>query len=508
MAQIDLRLSTLKQADGTCEILIRFYQGSKFNLRAKSGVFIAPDYFEYTINWPKTLEAGVAMPKKMTKTTTMANAEKKGYVLNGVGEIVINEQRVISNVEKQNIQEKQNRIICLKDFIIKSYEDADKSEVKGYWLKQIVDRFNNPEKYTPKDVLKEQTFYGKAEVYLTQKQFSYDHNKGFRVLIRAIARYEGFRRYEATAARDRYDLAKVLTDESKFKFDPEMLTRDDIEDFRDYLRNEKNLSVKYKRLFKTMLDNYPANIKSGYHEVEGRGENAVIKLMKKLKAFFNWLYETGRINNKPFDGVKIGSEKYGKPYYITKEERDKIAQTPMPTKHLETQRDIFVFHCFVGCRVSDLKKLTERSIVNGILTYTPHKTKDEGETAVVARIPLHPIAVDLINKYKGVDKQGRLFPFISDQKYNDAIKQIFTIAGITRNVEVRNALTGEMEMRPINELASSHLARRTFVGIAYKQVSDPNIIGKMSGHVEGSKAFVRYRDIDDEMLKSVIDKSG
>ena len=69
-------------------------------------------------------------------------------------------------------------------------------------------------------------------------------------------------------------------------------------------------------------------------------------------------------------------------------------------------------------------------------------------------------------------------------------------------------MTGEMEMRPINELASSHLARRTFVGIAYKQVSDPNIIGKMSGHVEGSKAFVRYRDIDDEMLKSVIDKIG
>ena len=94
------------------------------------------------------------------------------------------------------------------------------------------------------------------------------------------------------------------------------------------------------------------------------------------------------------------------------------------------------------------------------------------------------------------------------QNINDAIKQIFTIAGITRNVEVRNALTGEMEIRPINELASSHIARRTFVGIAYKQVADPNIIGKMSGHVEGSKAFVRYRDIDDDMLKDVINKIG
>lgn len=257
-----------------------------------------------------------------------------------------------------------------------------------------------------------------------------------------------------------------------------------------------------------MLDNYPANIKSGYHEIEGRGDNAIIKLMKKLKAFFGWLYDTGRITNKPFDGIKIGSEKYGKPYYLTKEERNKIEQTKMPTAHLEVQRDIFVFHCFVGCRVSDLRKLTERNIVNGVLSYTPHKTKDDGTTSVVAKVPLHPKAMELINKYKGKDKQGRLFPFISDQKYNDAIKQIFTIAGITRNVEVRNALTGEMEIRPINELASSHIARRTFVGIAYKQVADPNIIGKMSGHVEGSKAFVRYRDIDDDMLKDVINKIG
>jgi hypothetical protein len=27
----------------------------------------------------------------------------------------------------------------------------------------------------------------------------------------------------------------------------------------------------------------------------------------------------------------------------------------------------------------------------------------------------------------------------------------------------------------------------------------------MTGHVEGSKAFCRYRDIDDDMLKEVID---
>ena len=48
MAQIEQRLSTKVQKDtGMCEVLIRFFQGSKFNLRAKSGVFVSPEYFEY-----------------------------------------------------------------------------------------------------------------------------------------------------------------------------------------------------------------------------------------------------------------------------------------------------------------------------------------------------------------------------------------------------------------------------------------------------------------------------
>ena len=53
-------------------------------------------------------------------------------------------------------------------------------------------------------------------------------------------------------------------------------------------------------------------------------------------------------------------------------------------------------------------------------------------------------------------------------------------------------------------MASSHLARRTFVGNLYKQVKDPALIGSMTGHVEGSKAFARYRDIDDDIKVDVV----
>ena len=71
-------------------------------------------------------------------------------------------------------------------------------------------------------------------------------------------------------------------------------------------------------------------------------------------------------------------------------------------------------------------------------------------------------------------------------------------------VNVRNSKTGENEMKPIYEVAASHMARRTFIGNAYKVVKDPNVIGRISGHVEGSQAFNRYRDIDNNIKKDVV----
>jgi hypothetical protein len=71
-------------------------------------------------------------------------------------------------------------------------------------------------------------------------------------------------------------------------------------------------------------------------------------------------------------------------------------------------------------------------------------------------------------------------------------------------VTIINPTTRDEEKKPLNELASSHLARRCFVGNLYKQVKDPNLVGSLSGHKEGSKAFARYREIDEDMKKELI----
>ena len=53
-------------------------------------------------------------------------------------------------------------------------------------------------------------------------------------------------------------------------------------------------------------------------------------------------------------------------------------------------------------------------------------------------------------------------------------------------------------------MAATHLARRTFVGNLYKKIKDPDIIGSMSGHANGSRSFIRYRSIDDDIKNEAI----
>lgn len=80
---------------------------------------------------------------------------------------------------------------------------------------------------------------------------------------------------------------------------------------------------------------------------------------------------------------------------------------------------------------------------------------------------------------------------------------MFRLARLNTNGYGSNPTTREEEKQPLDKLASSHLARRCFVGNLYKQVKDPNLVGSLSGHKEGSKAFARYREIDEENMKRI-----
>ncbi|MBR6978648.1 MAG: phage integrase SAM-like domain-containing protein [Prevotella sp.] len=518
MAQIELRLlNKVQKETGMSEVrlVLRF---SRHDLYALTGIFVKPDYFEYFIDRKKTKNPKRPLPENVFKATK-DKAEKNGWALRNNG-IIVTSAKALQTPDVKYHNEQAARMEELKAAVIKAYnETPNKDSLTSEWLKIIIEEFNHPGKEAVKETPK--TFYELAEDYITKphgkrtEPLAESHARVYRVLVRVAARYEGF-----VNATDR-------TRRTWSWNDLENITKEDVEDFFDYIRHEAEIAEDHPELFKKLLENYPASTKPGrrHDKIEKRGGNTACKMKSRFKAIFNHFYEQGLMKNRPFDGVTIGTAKLGTPVYITIDERNKIAETNlekvwegmskeerknaiMPLKTIIEQRDIFIFQCFIGCRVGDLLKLTKRNIDNGILTYSPHKTKDAGRDQVQARIPLHEKALALVEKYKGVDEKGRLFPFLTAQRYNDCIKAIFRMTGITRMVEVRNALTGENEFVSIADIASSHLARRTFIGNAYFKVQDPNLIGKMSGHVEGSKAFSRYRKIEDETLRNVIDLIG
>lgn len=71
-------------------------------------------------------------------------------------------------------------------------------------------------------------------------------------------------------------------------------------------------------------------------------------------------------------------------------------------------------------------------------------------------------------------------------------------------VTILDTVTGKEVQKPICEVATSHMARRNFIGNLYKKVKDPNLVASLSGHTDGSGAFARYREIDNDMKRKLV----
>lgn len=457
MATFQFRLSSKKNKLGRQELLMRFYHG-KFQQRAKTGIFIEdkPNYWD--------------------------------------GKEIVNKARSATEDVLYHREQKE-RLDNLCRFILEQWARVDSSNVKNGWLEEMVDRFNYPEKYMTAEEKSKRVHFTQVFVdFVAHRKVSEYREKHFWTMWRLLRRYE---------------LLKGAT------FEFETFSHDDLEGFRAFLINEHEYWTRDEKTNKMKCTN--RRYLKAYNQVndeclklgkkidsrcaERRCKNTLNNILVILKSFWLWCMKEGYTDRNPFNKFTIESAEYGVPFYITTEERHQLENAPLEGM-VAVQRDIFVFQCCVGCRVGDLYKLTYANIVDGRLKYTPRKTKDNNP--VLAIVPLNKTALALLEKYRD-EERGTLFPFISQQKYNVNIKKAFKQAGLNRKVAVLNPQTRQHELKPLYEVVSSHMARRTFIGGIYKHVQDPNAIGSMSGHVEGSKAFARYREVDDDLKRSMVD---
>lgn len=386
----------------------------------------------------------------------------------------VKESRIIiprlETSEQRDLVKAAKELDDVCNLLIEAYTAADKTTVSREWFADILDRYRHPEKNTPSGG----DFFGAFEKFLNDNESSRPRENHFKVLERQL------RRFELYSGRE-------------WKLDT--VSADDLAAFKDFLVNEHAIFKDKK--FEFIYTAVPESRTPG-----PRGYNAIGNSLRLFRTFFNWCIKHRLTTNYPFREYSIEAPVYGTPYYITLEERERIAGADLSSRpQVAIQRDVFVFHCCIGCRVGDLLRLTRANVIDGAVEYIARKTS--GERPVTIRVPLNNTAKEILERYKDFPGPG-LLPFISSQKYNDAIKTVFRLAGIDRVVTVLNPRTRREEQRPLYEIASSHLARRTFIGNLYKQVKDPNLISSLSGHVEGSTAFYRYRNVDEQMKRDLV----
>ena len=394
------------------------------------------------------------------------SSEKQGYKDRVA--LVSEEKKLALNNEVQNIL----------NLINLNYTPEADSE----WLSTLIDKYHHPNRYKTKEEIEAENKPLLLELFsefLVKHKLSEVRKKNFRVIHRALTRYE---LYIRTTKRGQKD----------FVLDVDTVTPETLRDMWDFFENE----YRYYELYPSIYEAVPEK-----RTPQPRGKNTLIDCFSRIRTFFLWCFDNKLTANRPFDKFPIEECKYGTPIYINLEERDRIFNADLSaTPQMEIQRDIFIFQTLIGCRVSDLYRMTRLNIVNGAVEYIQKKTK-EGNPVTV-RVPLNDKAKEILERYK--DHEGKLLPFISEQKYNEAIKKIFKLSGVDRIVTILDPLTRDEVKKPIYEVASSHLARKTFIGNIYKKVKDPNLVSALSGHKEGSKAFRRYRDIDEDMKKDLI----
>jgi len=242
--------------------------------------------------------------------------------------------------------------------------------------------------------------------------------------------------------------------------------------------------------------------KSGHRPPSKRCCNStVVHDLKLLQAFFAELENTGEISRSPFRNISIKKRRaimhvmYDDPVFLRAEEFRQVLQTKVP-QHLQWAKDIFVLNCAIGCRISDLLRLTPDKVAvsdDGIpyIHYIPSKTVGRQTTNKEIITPLIEPAVEIIRRTNLNLLDDK--PNYGKQRYNKALRKLLQYCGINRRVSLFSPDTCENISRPLYEVASSKLARKTHIDMLNKVQINYYAAGL---HRTGSDAVFRYTSLE------------
>lgn len=160
--------------------------------------------------------------------------------------------------------------------------------------------------------------------------------------------------------------------------------------------------------------------------------NTVWVYMMPLRRMITIAQNNGWLSRDPFVEYSISPEDADRDY-LTKEEIKKLMNAPITKKKHELVRDLFIFCCFTGLSFRDLKNLTTDNLQTSFDGHQWIITKRQ-KTKVQSNIRLLDVPYKIIEKYKGIAKDNKVFPVPTYANLRDNLTMIVQACEIKKHV--------------------------------------------------------------------------
>lgn len=192
-----------------------------------------------------------------------------------------------------------------------------------------------------------------------------------------------------------------------------------------FLRERYNLSdIPFSALNRSFIDDYDAHLRTDCHLSPG----TIINMTVLLKGIVGEAIADGIITVFPFTGYEPARPKQRK-RYLTSEELQRLMTTPLGKPQLYLTRDMFLFSCYTGIPYADMRQLSKEH-----LSLAPDGTwwvkSSRKKTGVEFEIPLLELPLRIIEKYNGMESDGRLLPMYCNSMLNLYLKEIARLCDI------------------------------------------------------------------------------
>ena len=198
---------------------------------------------------------------------------------------------------------------------------------------------------------------------------------------------------------------------------------------QEFLQSRYHVNdISLKELTPAFITDFEAFLRTDKHLCE----NSLSVYMLPLRTMVFRAIDNGWLTRDPFHDYKVPKVETTRGF-LTKEEIHLLMNTELKRKTMQLIRDLYLFCCFTGLSFADLKNLKEEHIQT-FFDDSEWILIDRQKTGVRSTIKLLDYPKSIMEKYRGLCADGRIFPVPCYSDCRGILLRVAKRCGITKHL--------------------------------------------------------------------------